>query len=120
MNTNDDGSFRVRGILEIYDNTNPENEQLLMKKNAIHDGNMVFHIAKSMIGQDSSNTASIGWFGFGDGGSELLLAIWAICLARCYQTALTFACEPQFYDGGSFIRLHIFFLGRFSGCALSR
>ena len=71
MNTNDDGSFRVRGILEIYDNTNPENEQLLMKKNAIHDGNMVFHIAKSMIGQDSSNTASIGWFGFGDGGSEI-------------------------------------------------
>jgi len=71
MNTNDEGSFRTRGILEVYDNTDPDNVQLLMKKNAIHDGNMVFHIAKSMIGQDSTNSSAIGWFGFGDGGSEI-------------------------------------------------
>jgi len=41
------------------------------KKNAIHDGNMVFAIAKAMIGQDSANTFSIGWIAFGDGGSEI-------------------------------------------------
>ena len=41
------------------------------KCNAIHDGNMVFAIAKAMIGQDSANTYSIGWIGFGDGGSEI-------------------------------------------------
>ena len=41
------------------------------KQNAIHDGNMVFAIAKAMIGQDSANTFSIGWIAFGDGGSEI-------------------------------------------------
>lgn len=71
MNTKDGGSLQVRGILEVYDNTVPDNEELLIKKNAIHDGNMVYHIAKSMIGQDSSNSSAIGWFAFGDAGSEV-------------------------------------------------
>lgn len=71
MNSVENGAFRVRGILEIYDNTDPDNIELLVKKNAIHDGNMVYHIAKSMIGQDSTNSSAFGWFAFGDGGSEI-------------------------------------------------
>lgn len=45
--------------------------KLVDKKNAIHPGNMVWAIANSMVGQDSANTFSIGWIGFGDGGSEI-------------------------------------------------
>lgn len=71
MDSTESGAFRVRGVLEIYDNTDPNNIELLVKKNAIHDGNMVYHIAKSMIGQDSTNSSAIGWFAFGDGGSEI-------------------------------------------------
>lgn len=71
MNAHEQGGLITRGILEVYDNTDPDNIELLMKKNAIHDGNMVYHIAKSMIGQDSTNSSAIGWFAFGDGGSEI-------------------------------------------------
>lgn len=71
MNTNENESLRMRGILEVYDNTDPDDEKLVFKKNAIHQGNMVYHIAKSMVGQDSTNSSAIGWFAFGDGGSEI-------------------------------------------------
>ena len=60
------------GHLKIKDRTDPNNIYTLIdKRNAIHPGNMVFAIAKSMVGQDSENTFAIGWMGFGDGGSEI-------------------------------------------------
>lgn len=66
------GNISVTGHLKIKDITDKDNEIILLnKKNAIHNGNMVYAIAKSMIGQDSANTFSIGWFAFGDGGSEI-------------------------------------------------
>lgn len=67
----DNGNFNIRGFVEIYDITDEDNPKELLKQNAIHDGNMVYHIAKAMIGQDSGNTSAIGWFALGDGGSEI-------------------------------------------------
>jgi len=57
---------------ELDDDGNPfDFTNHVDKCNAIHDGNMVYAIAKSMIGQDSANTFAIGWIAFGDGGSEI-------------------------------------------------
>lgn len=64
--------FRVMGYFKIKDITDPNNIKVLVDKtNAIHDGNMVYCIAKQMAGQDSANTHAFGWFAFGDGGSEV-------------------------------------------------
>ncbi|ASV44154.1 hypothetical protein PBI_SCTP2_139 [Salicola phage SCTP-2] len=69
---NDSGNLGCIGHLRINDKTNPDNPyNIVDKKNAIHPGNMVYAIAKSMVGQDSANTFAIGWFAFGDGGSEI-------------------------------------------------
>lgn len=68
----DNLGFKLVGHLKINDITDPDNiTEVLNKKNAIHDGNMVYCIAKQMIGQDSANTHAIGWIAFGDGGSEI-------------------------------------------------
>lgn len=70
MNLKDFGGFAVKGHLIIKDITDKFNPiTILNKKNAIHNGNMVYCMAKQMIGQDSDNTHAIGWFAFGDGGS---------------------------------------------------
>lgn len=64
------GGLAVKGHLIIRDITDKLNPiTVLNKTNAIHNGNMVFCMAKQMIGQDSTNTHAIGWFAFGDGGS---------------------------------------------------
>lgn len=54
-------------IRDVTDKLNPLT--ILNKKNAIHNGNMVYCMVKQMVGTDSSNTHAIGWFAFGDGGS---------------------------------------------------
>lgn len=61
--------LKVRGILGIYDITDKNNVEELVKMNAVHEGNMIFNIAQSLaIGGDRF---SIGWIGFGDGGSSI-------------------------------------------------
>lgn len=68
----DEFGIRPRGYFKITDVTDRNNPVILVEKtNAIHNGNMVFAIAKQMIGQDSANRHAFGWFGFGDGGSEI-------------------------------------------------
>lgn len=73
----DNFGFKVTGHLKINSwDVGPNDERRdfinhVDKCNAIHDGNMVYAIARSMIGQDSANTFAIGWIAFGDGGSEV-------------------------------------------------
>lgn len=68
----DEFGVRPRGYYKVSDITDPENHIVLVQKNnAIHNGNMVYAIARQMVGQDSANTHAFGWFGFGDGGSEI-------------------------------------------------
>lgn len=68
----DDFGIKPRGYFKITDITDVDNPVILVQKtNAIHNGNMVYAIAKQMAGQDSANTHAFGWFGFGDGGSEI-------------------------------------------------
>lgn len=70
MNLKETGGFSVKGHLKINDITDKDNPiELVNKSNAIHNGNMVFSIAKQLVGQDSNNTHAFGWFCFGDGGS---------------------------------------------------
>lgn len=69
-NFKDKGSFRVRGIVGIYDVTDPNHVVELVKKNAVHEGNIVYNIARAFIGGDDGRSA-IGWIAFGDGGSEI-------------------------------------------------
>lgn len=69
MDIKEQNGFKARGYLEILDVTDPDDIALLAKKNAIHEGNMVYAIARALSGND--DTASIGWFAFGDGGSEI-------------------------------------------------
>lgn len=66
----DTSGLRVRGILGIYDVTDPDNVEELVKKNAIHEGNMVYNIARCLVG-GTDDRAAIGWIAFGDGGSEI-------------------------------------------------
>lgn len=68
----DKGKFKVVGYFKIKDITDPNDVKVLVDKtNAIHDGNMVYCIARQMTGQDSANTHAFGWFAFGDGASEV-------------------------------------------------
>lgn len=65
----DESGLRVRGILGIYDITDPNNIQELVKKNAVHEGNMVYNIALALAGNEERS--QIGWIAFGDGGSSI-------------------------------------------------
>ncbi len=69
-NLKDNTGLRVRGIVGIYDVTDPENVVELVKKNAVHEGNIVYNIARAFVGGDDGRS-SIGWMAFGDGGSEI-------------------------------------------------
>lgn len=66
----DESGLRVVGILGVYDVTDPDNIVEMVKKNAVHEGNIVYNIAKAFVGGDDCKS-SIGWLGFGDGGSEI-------------------------------------------------
>ena len=68
----DSGKVKPVGYFKIKDITDPANPIVLVDKtNAIHSGNMVYCMARQMVGQDSANTHAFGWFAFGDGGSEI-------------------------------------------------
>lgn len=68
----DMSAVKAIGHLKISDITDPNNPIVEVDKfNAIHTGNMVYCLAKQMVGQDSANTHAFGWFAFGDGGSEI-------------------------------------------------
>ena len=68
----DSGKVKPVGYFKIKDITDPANPIVLVDKtNAIHSGNMVYCMARQMVGQDSANTHAFGWFAFGDNGSQI-------------------------------------------------